>query len=99
MEVLEGENQQLRSKLVMMERYSRGDSLEVHNLPKTDNENVHDLIHGIPDALVIDMSPSDISCAYLMPTSKNKSKTTPRIFIKFTRRSCKREMYALCIKK
>ena len=71
--MLEGENQQLRSKLVMMERYSRGESLEVHNLPKTDNENVHDLIHGIPDALVIDMSPSDIINPKLYHESSSNS--------------------------
>ena len=71
--MLEGENQQLQSKLEMMERYSRVNSLEVHNLPKTDNENVHDLILGIADAMDIDMSPSDISCAYRLPASKNKS--------------------------
>ena len=99
MEVLEGENQQLRSKLVMMERYSRGDSLEVHNLPKKDNENVHDLILGITDAMYVDMSHSYIICAYRLPASKNKSKTIPQIFVKFTRRSCKREMYVLRIKK
>ena len=41
---LEGENGELRQRLNMMERYDRGDSLEMHNVPVSSNENVEDIV-------------------------------------------------------
>ena len=44
-----------------MERYNRGDSLEIHNVPVSSNENVEDIVMSIANAMDVDMSLLDIS--------------------------------------
>ena len=98
-EKLEGENQLLRSKLDGLERYGRGDSLEIHNVPVVENENSEMLVLRIAQEMGLDISATDISCAYRLPVKKEKQNSAvPRIYVKFTRRKCKRQMYGLRIK-
>ena len=58
---LEGENGKLRQQINMMERYNRGDSLEIHNVPVSSNKNVEDIVMSIANAMDVDMSLLDIS--------------------------------------
>ena len=97
---LEGENGELRQRLNMMERYNRGDSLEIHNVPVSSNENVEDIVMSIANAMDVDMSLSDISTVYRMPVRRDKQgKVTPRLYVKFTRRCMKKLLYASRTKK
>ena len=97
---LEGENGELRQRLNMMERYDRGDSLEIHNVPVSSNENVEDIVLSIANSMDIDMSLSDISTAYRMPVRRDKQgKVTPRLYVKPTRRFMKKLLYASRTKK
>ena len=50
-----------------MERYERGDCLEIHNVPKTDNENTEELVLGIADAMGMEITSADISTTYRLP--------------------------------
>ena len=97
--MLEEENSGLRSRLDAMERYERGDCLEIHNVPKTDNENTEKLVLSIADSMGMEITAGDISTAYRLPVRKEKQNAAmPRIYVKFTRRNTKRAMYGNRIK-
>ena len=96
---LEQENSSLRSRMETLERYERGDCLEIHNVPKTDNENTEELVLSIADAMGMEITSADISTVYRLPVKKEKSNAAiPRIYVKFTKRSTKRQMYGIRIK-
>ena len=97
---LEGENGDLKQRLDVMEKYNRGDSLEIHNVPVTEMENADDIVMSIAAEMGIEMAPSDISTAYRLPQKKEKQgKTIPRLYVKFTRRSVKKQLYSCRTKK
>ena len=97
---LEGDNGELRRRLDLMERYDRGDSLEIHNVPVSSNENVEDIVLSIATAMDMEMSLTDISTVYHMPVRREKQgKVTPKIYVKFTRGCMKKLMYASRTKK
>ena len=98
--VLEGENAVLCQRVEAMERYDRGDSLEFHNIPTSDNESPEDLILSITSKMGLNVKPDDISAAYRLPVKKEKQgKATPRLYVKFTKRKLKRAVYANRTKK
>ena len=99
-EQLEGENGILKQQLDAMEKYDRGDSLEIHNVPVTTTENAEEIVIAIASEMGIELAPSDISTAYRLPQKKEKvGKTTPRLYVKFTRRSMKKLIYSTRSKK
>ena len=68
-------------------------------VPKTDNENTEELVLSIADAMGMEITSADISTAYRLPVKKEKSNAAiPRIYVKFTKRSTKRQMYGIRIK-
>ena len=69
---LEEKNSSLRSRMETLERYERGDCLEIHNVPKTDNENTEELVLGIADAMGMEITSADISTTYRLPVKKEK---------------------------
>ena len=87
-ERLEGENGALRQRVEAIDRYNRSDSLEIHNLPLAENENVEDQLINMANVMGIKMAPSDISTAYRLPLKKEKiRKSVPCLYVKFTRRN------------
>mgnify|MGYP001794010326 FL=1 len=96
---LEEENSGLRGRMEMLERYERGDCLEIHNVPKTDHESVEELVLSVADAMGVEMTAADISTAYRLPVKRGRENTAvPRIYVKFTKRSLKRSIYGNRIK-
>ena len=98
---LENENTELRSRLNAIERYDRGDCLEIHNVPHSSEENLNELVCEIGKQMEVNFTSDDISTTYRIPVAKsNRNKAVaPRIFVKFVRRNTKRQMYAARSKK
>ena len=93
---LEAENSELRYRLDSIEKYERGDCLELHNVPQSPEENLQSLVCGIAEKMNVTVTSHDISTVYRIPQAKNNQNKTvsPRIFVKFVRRNTKRQLYA-----
>ena len=100
MEKLECENDQLRSKVEAIEKYERGDCLELHNVPQKENENTEELVATIAAEMGLELTVADINTAYCLPVKKEKQGTaTPLLYVKFIKRNHKRLVYMNRIKK
>ena len=93
---LEAENSELRYRLDSIEKYERGDCLELHNVPQSPEENLQSLVCGIAEKMNVTVKSHHISTVYRIPQAENNQNKTvsPRIFVKFVRRKTKRQLYA-----
>ena len=96
-EKLEAENSSLKSRLDSMEKYERGKSLELHNIPEKENENLVETVRRVAAKMQVEITERDIDSAYRIPVSKEQKKngTIPRIHVRFVRRDLKKLLYSL----
>ena len=73
---LEAENSELRYRLDSIEKYERGDCLELHNVPQSPEENLQSLVCGIAEKMNVTVKSHDISTVYRIPQTKNNQNKT-----------------------
>ena len=78
---LEAENSELRDRLDTIEKYERGDCLELHNVPQSPEENLQSLVCEIAEKMNVTVTSHDISTVFRIQQAKiNQNKTvSPRI--------------------
>lgn len=97
---LEQTNVLLNNRISAIEKYQRGDTLEIHNLPVSEKENPELLVTKIAKIMDIEITTNDISTAYRLPVkSENGKASIPRLLVKFTKRKHKRLFYSNRCKK
>ena len=70
--------------------YSRRDCLEFHGIPECSEENTEELVKRVGNLVRVEIGPSDISVSHRLPS---KSRQTPAIIAKFTKRSTRDKLF------
>lgn len=83
--------QELESKSDDMEQYSRINSLEIHGIPQTPNENVLTVVKEVGKALDLEITDAMVDVCHRLGRSSNASSSSG-IVVKFVRRMDKEEM-------
>lgn len=83
--------QELESKSDDLEQYSRVNSLEIHGIPHTANENVFTVVKQVGKALDLEITDTMVDACHRLGRSGGSS-NPPGIIVKFVRRLDKEEM-------
>lgn len=90
---LETENNKLREQVRDIRAYSKGDSIEISNIPISENENVEDIVIKVNKAYGVEITNQEISHCYRVPLAKNyKGTNPPKIYVKYVRRITRNSM-------
>lgn len=88
---LKKQMQLLQVRLDDAEQYSRANTVEIHGLPVTPNENVTSLVQQVGKSLGVEFNESNIDACHRLGNAKQGA-PTPGIVVRFVQRNIKEEL-------